>query len=48
MGRILLNMIKTGSPNFAKKVAMVFQQFGLFTHRTVLGNIEYGLEIKRG
>lgn len=29
-----------------EKVAMVFQQFGLFTHRTVLGNIEYGLEIK--
>lgn len=29
-----------------EKVAMVFQQFGLFTHRTVLGNVEYGLEIK--
>ena len=29
-----------------EKVAMVFQQFGLFTHRTVLDNIEYGLEIK--
>jgi len=28
------------------KVAMVFQHFGLFTHRTVIGNIEYGLEIK--
>ena len=27
-----------------KKVAMVFQNFGLFTHRTVLGNVEYGLE----
>jgi glycine betaine/proline transport system ATP-binding protein len=27
------------------KVAMVFQNFGLFTHRTVLGNVEYGLEI---
>ncbi|WP_129724249.1 quaternary amine ABC transporter ATP-binding protein [Xylanivirga thermophila] len=29
-----------------KKMAMVFQQFGLFTHRTVLGNVEYGLEIR--
>mgnify|MGYP000912402528 CR=1 FL=1 len=28
------------------KVAMVFQGFGLFTHRTVLGNVEYGLEIR--
>lgn len=26
---------------------MVFQQFGLFPHRTVLGNVEYGLEIRR-
>ncbi|MDD4570068.1 MAG: glycine betaine/L-proline ABC transporter ATP-binding protein [Tepidanaerobacteraceae bacterium] len=29
-----------------KKVAMVFQNFGLFTHRTLLGNVEYGLEIR--
>lgn len=29
-----------------KKVGMVFQNFGLFTHRTVIGNIEYGLEIR--
>ncbi len=29
-----------------KKVAMVFQHFGLFTHRTILGNVEYGLEIR--
>ncbi len=28
------------------KVAMVFQHFGLFTHRTVISNIEYGLEVK--
>lgn len=28
------------------KIAMVFQHFGLFDHRTVLGNVEYGLEIK--
>jgi glycine betaine/proline transport system ATP-binding protein len=29
-----------------KKMAMVFQHFGLFSHRTVLKNVEYGLEIK--
>lgn len=28
------------------KVAMVFQHFGLFTHRTVIDNVAYGLEIK--
>ncbi|MEW8973897.1 MAG: glycine betaine/L-proline ABC transporter ATP-binding protein [Tissierellaceae bacterium] len=28
------------------KIAMVFQQFGLMSHRDVLGNVEYGLEIK--
>ena len=30
-----------------KKVGMVFQNFGLFTHRTVLENVEYGLEIRK-
>lgn len=29
-----------------KKLAMVFQHFGLFSHRTVISNVEYGLEIK--
>jgi glycine betaine/proline transport system ATP-binding protein len=29
-----------------KKIAMVFQHFGLFTHRTVLENVEYGMEIR--
>ncbi len=28
------------------KIAMVFQHFGLFNHRTVLENIEFGLEIR--
>lgn len=28
------------------KISMVFQQFGLMSHRDVLGNVEYGLEIK--
>jgi glycine betaine/proline transport system ATP-binding protein len=29
-----------------EKVAMVFQHFGLFSHRTILANVEYGLEIR--
>lgn len=29
-----------------KKVSMVFQNFGLFTHRTVLENVGYGLEVR--
>ncbi|MDE5416207.1 quaternary amine ABC transporter ATP-binding protein [Alkalihalobacterium chitinilyticum] len=28
------------------KIAMVFQHFGLFSHRNVIDNVEYGLEIK--
>lgn len=28
------------------KISMVFQHFGLMSHRTVLGNVEYGLEVK--
>src|SRR5699024_5885106 len=28
-----------------EKIAMVFQHFGLFSHRTILGNVEYGMEI---
>lgn len=28
------------------KVAMVFQHFGLLSHRTVLRNVEYGLEVQ--
>ncbi|MFP4364820.1 MAG: ATP-binding cassette domain-containing protein, partial [Spirochaetia bacterium] len=30
-----------------KKFGMVFQRFGLFPHRTVLENVEYGLEIQK-
>lgn len=29
-----------------EKISMVFQQFGLMSHRNVLENVEYGLEIK--
>src|SRR5699024_8569392 len=28
-------------------IAMVFQHFGLFDHRTVLANVEYGLEVRK-
>ncbi|NLJ78726.1 MAG: glycine betaine/L-proline ABC transporter ATP-binding protein [Tissierellia bacterium] len=28
------------------RISMVFQQFGLMSHRDVLGNVEYGLEVK--
>ncbi|GGJ88075.1 glycine betaine transport ATP-binding protein OpuAA [Lentibacillus kapialis] len=29
-----------------EKVAMVFQHFGLFNHRTIMANVEYGLEVR--
>ncbi|UJL47527.1 glycine betaine/L-proline ABC transporter ATP-binding protein [Virgibacillus sp. NKC19-16] len=29
-----------------EKIAMVFQHFGLFNHKTILANVEYGLEIR--
>jgi len=43
--------IAKGSPTELKKIrqekiAMVFQHFGLFNHRTVLANVEYGLEVR--
>lgn len=28
------------------KISMVFQHFGLFSHRDVISNVEYGLEVK--
>lgn len=28
------------------KISMVFQSFGLMSHRDVMGNVEYGLEVK--
>lgn len=30
-----------------KKISMVFQKFALFPHRSVLDNVEYGLEIQK-
>lgn len=45
------NIMKCGSAGLKKvrqeKIAMVFQHFGLFSHRTVLANVEYGLEIRQ-
>lgn len=29
-----------------EKISMIFQGFGLMSHRDVLGNVEYGLEVK--
>ncbi|ELS02998.1 glycine betaine/L-proline transport ATP binding subunit [Xenococcus sp. PCC 7305] len=29
-----------------KKISMVFQQFGLFPHKTVVENVEYGLKVQ--
>ena len=28
------------------EISMIFQQFGLMSHRNVIGNVEYGLEVK--
>lgn len=44
------NIVKYDKPQVKKfrqeKMSMVFQHFGLFTHRTVSQNVEYGLEVK--
>ncbi|WP_407270557.1 glycine betaine/L-proline ABC transporter ATP-binding protein [Radiobacillus sp. PE A8.2] len=44
------NIVEYNSSQLKKfrqdKIAMVFQHFGLFNHRTVLENVVYGLEIK--
>lgn len=42
----LMRMSKKELREFRRhKVAMVFQSFGLMTHRDVLGNVAYGLEV---
>lgn len=46
-GENIINYDKKALREFRqRKMAMVFQHFGLFPHRTILGNVEYGLEIR--
>ncbi|WP_202079759.1 quaternary amine ABC transporter ATP-binding protein [Caldalkalibacillus salinus] len=46
-GENIVNMDKTDLMNTRrKKLGMVFQRFALFPHRSVLKNVEYGLEIQ--
>ncbi|MFZ3579685.1 quaternary amine ABC transporter ATP-binding protein [Virgibacillus sp. DJP39] len=44
------DIVKLNSAKLKKvrqeKIAMVFQHFGLFSHRTIIANVEYGLEIR--
>lgn len=47
-GRDLLKMNKAQLREIRQKsISMVFQKFALFPHRTVLQNVEYGLEIQK-
>lgn len=47
-GKDLLKMNKAQLREVRQKsISMVFQKFGLFPHRTVLQNVEYGLEIQK-
>jgi len=46
-GKDIGKLGKSGLVDFRRsKVSMVFQNFGLMTHRDVLSNVAYGLEIK--
>jgi putative spermidine/putrescine transport system ATP-binding protein len=47
-GRILLGGDDvTGVPPYARDVNTVFQDYALFPHMTVAGNVEYGLRVKK-
>jgi len=52
-GQVLINgkdIVKASSEELReirrKQISMVFQKFALFPHRTVLANVEYGLEVQ--
>src|SRR5690606_5861733 len=46
-GKDILKMSAEELRQFRRKnVGMVFQKFALFPHRTVIQNIEYGLEVQ--
>ncbi|MFA6801563.1 MAG: betaine/proline/choline family ABC transporter ATP-binding protein [Acholeplasmataceae bacterium] len=46
-GRNIADLSQTDLLNYRRKdVSMIFQHFGLFSHRNVLGNVEYPLEIQ--
>ncbi len=46
-GRKLMEMTKDELRNYRRNdVSMVFQHFGLLSHRTVIGNVEYPLEVQ--
>ena len=46
-GRDLMEFSKKDLLEFRRsKISMVFQSFGLMSHRDVLGNVGYGLEVK--
>jgi putative spermidine/putrescine transport system ATP-binding protein len=47
-GHILLGGLDvTGVPPYARDVNTVFQDYALFPHMTVAGNVEYGLRVKK-
>ena len=47
-GRILLGGEDvTGVPPYARDVNTVFQDYALFPHMTVAGNVDYGLRVKK-
>ena len=47
-GRSLTEMSKQELREYRRNdVSMVFQHFGLLSHRTVLGNVEYPLEVQK-
>jgi len=46
-GKIVDQLEKNELTEFRRKtISMVFQNFGLFTHRSVLRNVAYGLEVR--